>query len=218
MSIESENRPITMIPIYVINLDRSKDRMRSMESQLNSQNLDFHRFPAFDGGTINIEKCSAFDLGDSRQIAGRELSKNEIGCAMSHLSIYKEITAKQIEHTLILEDDIFLPPNMNLLIQEVLTDEKWDVLLIHHRNPRFKKFTSRRTKNFRILDFKGNAASTAAYFVRLRAAEKLLKKGQPLRMVADRLTGDTSINRLRICGLIAPPIQTISFKSTIQQR
>jgi GR25 family glycosyltransferase involved in LPS biosynthesis len=49
---------------------------------------------------------------------GRPLNKGEVGCAKSHMNIYREIVEKRLDCALILEDDI-LPLEKNLISQKI---------------------------------------------------------------------------------------------------
>ena len=202
-------------PVYLINMDRSTSRLESINRQLQDQNIDYIRIPAIDGKSKQVNVSKYYDSLHARKLCKRDLTAGEIGCALSHLETYKHISSSKSHFALILEDDVKLPVDLKQLINEVSSDNKWDILLLHHFNSRFKKFTIRRTKNYRIIDFKENAASTAAYLIRQKSALKLLNIGNPIKMPTDRLTGDSTINKLRVCGLISSPIQSMQFKSTI---
>lgn len=105
------------IGIFVINLDRSASRMRSMERQLSSFNLNFTRIRAVDGDRDDItsEMASAgLKLGE---VNGRPLGPREIGCYLSHIKAYRAMKRANLEAACILEDDVELGANFPLALR-----------------------------------------------------------------------------------------------------
>ncbi len=126
--------------VYVINLDRSPDRLKKISKQLNDIGIKFRKFKAIDGNKLKIvnvktgqtedpktftikkkfenndeyivstESCSAKYKTD-KKICNRYLCYGEIGCAMSHLGIMHDIVKNNFRKTIILEDDIIFEKN-----------------------------------------------------------------------------------------------------------
>ena len=76
------------LEIYVINLDRSKDRLNNMKTKLKKLNLDFTRQPAVDGKKttftskeVNAKKYSLCH--------GKYITPTEVACYMSHYNTLK---------------------------------------------------------------------------------------------------------------------------------
>ncbi|HAV14449.1 MAG TPA: hypothetical protein DCX06_13305 [Opitutae bacterium] len=210
-----------MIPTYLINLGRSTDRLRSMQEQLERLDIPFERIAAVDG--TNLEPSSvAFQVGNAIPTCGRSLTDGEIGCSMSHLIAYKKIVEAGHPFALILEDDLWLPPHTRSLVEELIEwnrPQKWDIVLLHHMNSSFRKFSSTKVnRRIRLIQFKRSAASAAGYIVSLETAQRLLSLGQPIRMPADKLTGDKSVNKMKICGILCSPFTNSGFPTTIQSR
>lgn len=115
--------------IYVINMDKSKDRLECMQNQLNKLNKSFIRIPAIDGSKLNrikkSKKCSFF---------GKHfLTPNIIGCFMSHQKTWKTMLKNNDSYALILEDDCQLidsfDKDLSLAVNELNTkDPNWDFL------------------------------------------------------------------------------------------
>lgn len=89
--------------IVVINLDRSKDRLLKIAENLNSLNLPFERFNA-----INGKKLSDKEIEVNTTFACRNLLCNYgmIGCAMSHINIWREFLKTDQNFICISEDDV----------------------------------------------------------------------------------------------------------------
>ena len=86
--------------IYVINLDRSPERMALMTQRLDG--LSFERFPAIDSREIDY--------------AG-PLSRGEAACAMSHRALWQRLLENDEPCICILEDDIEISPDFPDLVQ-----------------------------------------------------------------------------------------------------
>jgi len=96
-----------MLDVYVISLIDSP-RRRAIESTLRSRGIDFHFEDAFDARGLNAFECEALsDRGRSMNRYGRALSKEEIGCFISHREVWKRIVARG-RAAIVLEDDALL--------------------------------------------------------------------------------------------------------------
>lgn len=91
---------------YLINLDRSEDRLAKMQVQFDSYNLNFTRVAAVDGKTLTAEQLSK--LVDSVQIWEIPLPASEIGCFLSHKKCLELIAHGEDEYAAIFEDDVTL--------------------------------------------------------------------------------------------------------------
>jgi len=125
--------------IFMINLDRRKDRFERMKYNMNLLGIDFKHVSAVDGKQLNpnyisenkIEMLPEF----SEPYHGRPLTYGEIGCFMSHYNIWKEIIDRDLDKVLVFEDDIryeaFFKPKLNHLLEELETiRDKWDLVYI----------------------------------------------------------------------------------------
>ncbi len=89
--------------ILVINLDIRTDRMTYMSQQLDALGLEYTRIPAINGlGELDI------NYPDNHP----RLAKAEYACYLSHVKCWKYIVANNLNHCLILEDDVQLSPNL----------------------------------------------------------------------------------------------------------
>ena len=105
-------------PIFIINLQRSPDRRMFMQTQLQSLGLKFEFFTAVDGQALTAQQVSYYD-DDLRKKTGwfnHKLANNEIACVLSHLQIWEKMWKENIEHAIILEDDITLDEDFAQII------------------------------------------------------------------------------------------------------
>jgi glycosyl transferase family 25 len=99
---------------YYINLDHRQDRKQHVEEQLRNVGINATRFNAI------------------------KMQNGAVGCSMSHLKILQDAHSKNLDHVLIVEDDItFLDPELfKTQFQRFLEIHKnnWDVVLLAGNN------------------------------------------------------------------------------------
>lgn len=127
----TKNQIDKLIYIFIINLDKRKDRLIECEQEISTHNLNskynFKRIKAIDGEEYlkynkldenllkrlwNTTENSKWDKKLKPNIV-KELSAGEIGCCLSHLKTWKEIKNKNLKFGVILEDDFKLNLNYN---------------------------------------------------------------------------------------------------------
>jgi glycosyl transferase family 25 len=114
--------------IYIINLEKDSDRLEYMKKQCDKYNINFQRSIAVNGK--NIQKTV------------KKLRKNQLGCAMSHLNIYKEIVQLNLDKVLILEDDVTLTQwiiKLPSIMEDVPND--WDVVWVGNSRRKWPRNT-----------------------------------------------------------------------------
>jgi glycosyl transferase family 25 len=90
---------------FVLNLDRSTDRMEWMTAQLDAFGMPYQRVAGIDGARDDLDaamRSLGVRLGKTN---GRSLAKAEIACYLSHLAAIKRALAQNCAAALILEDD-----------------------------------------------------------------------------------------------------------------
>lgn len=95
-------------PIYVINLDRDVERWQRMQQVTRAADLpNVQRFSAINGKDMENDKFK-----EGTTWLGRQLQPvGVLGCAMSHMALWKKIVADKVPWAIILEDDVELVPN-----------------------------------------------------------------------------------------------------------
>jgi len=102
------------VKCYVINLDRSKDRLEHITRIFDEQGLVFERIAAVDGRLLSdIE----FNHLTSKRNWPHELTHNEVGCFLSHRECLRLIAESDELWGAIFEDDIILSPNIHSFLQ-----------------------------------------------------------------------------------------------------
>ncbi|EKT57307.1 glycosyltransferase family 25 protein [Providencia sneebia] len=164
---------------FIINLSERNDRKKFMLDQLNNLKLDYQFIEAIDGRKLSGDEINkvALNFKDSY------LTKGEIGCALSHLKVYKKIIDEKIDIALILEDDAILPSNIETIINEIKAidnNQKPNIYLLSNA----KKFIKNEKLSNNIYRIK-DASAAHAYIINAKAAKNLISKLYPIRYEAD---------------------------------
>ncbi|MDR1818550.1 MAG: glycosyltransferase family 25 protein [Puniceicoccales bacterium] len=141
---QGENRGGQRVPIFVINLPSDAERLRSIETQLRALALDFRVQEAVRGSALSDSDMRRLYDGEKavsfKRPLARELTRAEIGCALSHLAVYKKLEEENLDCALILEDDAQLfqevPVVLERLVSKIKSDSASIVLLTRARNYR----------------------------------------------------------------------------------
>nr|KAF6413005.1 collagen beta(1-O)galactosyltransferase 2 [Molossus molossus] len=96
--------------IFMINLKRRKDRRDRMLRTLYEQEIEVKIVEAVDGKALNTSQLKALHIemlpGYRDPYSSRPLTRGEIGCFLSHHSVWKEVIDRELEKTLVIEDDV----------------------------------------------------------------------------------------------------------------
>lgn len=97
---------------FVINLDKSTERLQNIKKQLDDLNISFERISAIKGREIDadIKNQVTYPINhfDTKFRFTRALTDGEIGCFLSHRECWKKLIASNEQFSLIMEDDIII--------------------------------------------------------------------------------------------------------------
>ena len=131
---------MSMPLVFVINLDKSTDRMAKIAKRLDELGTSFERIPGVYGATLNdVDLNSAYSSQLNKSIYRRPLTKGEIGCYMSHQKAWQAIVDKSLPCALVVEDDILIDSNLKLFNEKLARfTESFDIVKFHCKkaNPR----------------------------------------------------------------------------------
>lgn len=164
--------------VYLINLDRNKDRLDRFSKEYASSDISFKtvkRIPAVDGKKLNIAQYvsdRAFKEIKSIETSGYrtkhyQLTRGAIGCYLSHLKTYKIIAESTAEWGLIFEDDVSISKNFYSKLNNIVSKipNNWDILLLGCHCQKCKRFDIySHVKKFILLH---------CYIIKRKTAEKL---------------------------------------------
>lgn len=187
----AQEPPIQGLPIFVINLERNKERREFARQRLANLGLRAQVFPAVDGKSLKLdelEKTGIYNDVLSHEKFSRSLSMGEIGCTWSHLKLYQKMLDEDIGLALILEDDAMLVddavPPLASLIKNMPMD--CDVVQLIYE---CKDHSSLAPGIVRFHSKTCMPVASAGYLVRKSGARKLVAEGYPIRYPADSFIG-----------------------------
>ena len=123
--------------VYVINLDKDKERMEHMDRQCKEHQINYVRFPAVLGA--KVEKDAR--LSPTCQIFCTDGAK---GCALSHHTIWKTMLQENLQTVLVLEDDVIFTKDLETKLQIAFREiPQFDIVyLCNTYNPKNENFFS----------------------------------------------------------------------------
>ena len=214
------------IPVFVISLKSSSDRRENTRIQLDLAGVKFIFVNAVDGrnfsddDTRNNPQFGIFNSG----IYSRYLRKEEIGCTLSHLNIFRQMIDNSIPIACILEDDNIYSADFRELLEIFEQNASdWDLLYLGHRSEcTTKEAVGRRKKIPGPLDFYIGEPfevpyGSHGYLITIVAAQLLLDNAYPVKVPVDVYLGNSASLGIRIMLLHPPSLVSDSrFTSTIQ--
>ncbi len=200
---------------FIINLDRSKDRLTAFEQRLFE--LGFTRICEsplrWQKGTIEIERLAGVEGKKlSREEVNRyraphasafwdwtthQLTLSEIGCYLSHYHAWKKVVDQNLDYAFILEDDMLFSQQ----ILSFLEDSKWipqdadfvklDFLPVESSH-RFAVSSPMARKDGReiVLSF-GRTYGAGCYILTQTVAQKAINASDALRLPVDLFLFDS---------------------------
>ena len=164
-----------IVSAHCINMDSSTDRWKETQEYASKANLSLVRWPAVNGQEITEDDL--FSLRVSKIIYRHGLLKNQrgvIGCFLSHRGLLNHLRMQSFSKNdchLILEDDVYIPPDFYEQWNSILRDvpNNWDIIQIGVTFPNLKPLKGRVHTH---LHNRGNVGAFA-YVVRHGALPKI---------------------------------------------
>ena len=212
-----------IIPTFIINLKKDSDKKEHMQRLCDEIGLTPTFIDAVYGKELSQKDLDAvYDEEVARQSTGRPLARSEIGCSLSHLSVYQQMVDNNIPYALIFEDDIEIKPDfvtlVTRLVETVLKDDHSDnkdvILLGYYQGRQGARVVALPGCSFYGRTPLGSsyklqipvepAAGTHGYVITLGGAQKILDHNKiisfPIDYYTGRNTGCISV------ALVYPPV------------
>ncbi len=174
------------IPVYAINMERSKDRWEALRDSAARFDIVLRRVEAVDGRMLKESELAGLDEPAFRRIHGKRVLPAEIGCYFSHLRALAEIAAGSDPYAVIIEDDIVFTADFLPFLQSLTGLSGWDVVkLVNHRLSFLRRIRRVNTTHGLGRCLHGPLGSSAAYVVTREAAARLLGVLHPMRLPYD---------------------------------
>ena len=185
--------PDAFPPVFIINLEQSADRRADMAKRLNPLHVSYTFFKAVNGHALDTNNLPDYDRTRRRLYFGRDLTKGEIGCLLSHRALYQHMVDNNIECAIILEDDVFIEPSFPQLIREALQSPvKWDIIrfLAYDKVQKIgRDIYSLPTKPHKLARLPTTSGGAYGYMLTKKAAQELLRHMRKNALPVDILHG-----------------------------
>jgi len=221
---------MTGLPVFIVSLPYSAERRRPLLAALDRLGIAHEIAEAADGQ--ELLRRGRIPWGDAatlepQPLLGRRLTPGEIGCAVSHLTLWHRI-ATALPAAVVLEDDCHVTEALpELLARLAALTGAWDLVLLGHRSTRRAaaagatpalggRSLGRVHRLARLVEF---ATGAYAYAVSAQGAARLARFAEPIRVPADWVTGYAPAAGVRLHG-VTPPCVTpdVTMASTIPAR
>lgn len=171
-------------PLFVVSLPGSARRAR-MASQLARWPGAWSFVDGVDGRSLSPAALAAvYDEAAALQTYGRPLSLPEIGCALSHRSVYEMVVRRRIESAIVLEDDACFGPEL-AAFPFWSYEPGFDVISLYSLSGLVRRRPQARRDGIALHRAAGKVDSAVGYVVSQRGAQRLLAAGRQVRAPAD---------------------------------
>lgn len=172
---------------YLINLDRSPDRLLQMQSQFGRLGIAFERFAAVDAAAMSQDELANFARARTGIMASPWLP-GEVGVFLSHFAIWRLVAEQDDRAAAIFEDDL----NLAADLKPLLASSDWipaDADLVRlEANRKMLLRGGRRigiAPERRLFRAESGTWGAAAYIVTKDAAGRLVESDPALHRQAD---------------------------------
>lgn len=203
--LKKELNKVLCDEMYLINLDRRPDRLKKTMGILKDYNYNnVVRFKAIDSSTFTDDEISSYTqfyarnpIYDNKRTEHHQLSRGAIGCYLSHLELWKDMTKNKKEKIVVFEDDTLPTINKNeiyKLLEKV--PEDWDIILF---GGIYRDYNHVFDEIYKLNSF----FCTHAYIIRnTKNVEKLITEALPMDMQIDSYLSKLSKEgKLNIYGI-----------------
>jgi glycosyl transferase family 25 len=189
------------VSIFVVNLQNDIEKKDFMTTLCNKHQLKFEFIEAVDGRKLSHrDTLEVYNKEKSVADMGRELSKAELGCALSHKSIYKRILDRSLDQALILEDDIYFDESfLKVLAEKDKFPANWELILLGHHAEYSREidtlpslwYQKKLFDKYKLVRPSDNGYGTYGYLITLAGAKKLYNSLHVISKPIDHLTGNS---------------------------
>ena len=182
---------------YVINLDRSKDRLKAFRAQARWFNLNYERIPAVDARDLSEQDIARLEAIVPKSF---RMSPGEFACLLSHQRTWQKIIESGDPWAFVCEDDIYFEKS----IIPFLENDEWLPVRAEIVNaftcgkPTF--FSKRNPFSFQgrsMFELKGWHPGAAGYFISAAGCQKLLRFRGKVCVPSDNYMFDPTLTMAR---------------------
>jgi glycosyl transferase, family 25 len=209
---------------YAINLKRSPERRANITTEITKTGMNYDIVNGVDGRDLDVRDPG---LIESAALAMEWFRPGVAGCALSHLTAYRQALADGVDHALVLEDDVTLTADLRELAGALATHLTGaEVALLNYDSVRtclMSNENSVKLPSSRMLMLPIDVCqpvSGAAYMITREACQRMTESLPPVRAKADDwgfFYREGLLDRVR-CVTPMPVVKNPNFGSTIDYR
>lgn len=191
--------------VFVINLDRDRERLTRMIAEGERVGLTFERFAAVDGRRLEADLRDQFFAGDTPHEPG--FTAGEIGCYASHLRIYRLLESRDADCALVLEDDVHLADDLVSTIETALNaTADWDIIRLSNATKSVFRPVAPLGGGRELVQYWTVPNGTGAYLINRTGAIKLLESVDKRTLPIDEDLRRPWRFGLNTYGVLPPPV------------
>ena len=175
-NIPTIKKNLSDIPIYVINLSKSKDRLDRIKDQAKNLGIDLNIIEAVNGLELNnINKGHILYNNNILNYTNNDdsITRQDLGCTLSHLKVIYQNFKKNNDYFIVLEDDVTLSliSHWNKTLRDIISEApiNWDIISL------YENCDTKRSEEF--IDYiQNNCYGACAFLYNKRGYTKILNK------------------------------------------
>ncbi len=206
--------------IFIINMDRSPERLDAIAEQLNTLNLKYERVPAVDGSELDMKGCevqSVIDFNHWAKYHHRDALPAEVGCYLSHLRALETFMASEAKYGVILEDDADISTGLADVLRGLnQNSDKWDLVKLHSSHPGYQRNCADLGNGNQLTSFITQTGRATGYVISKEAVGALYNQLQPARLPFDHIFDRNFEHGLKLRGIMPMPLSNRPVVSTIE--
>jgi len=205
--------------IYVINLKRDiAKKNKFIENNHEILKGKYTFVDAVDGKLLDID-ASGYNQAKAIKHIKRDMSAGEIGCYLSHMSIYQKIVDENLPYAVIFEDDITITDDNFLNIVDIACKKPYyDICLLGFRyrtKDKIKKmFYERLCDTYDMLKLYKNEEGGYGYIITNGACKKLLKYKNDIFLPIDNLGRHERFGKFLTIASIYPSVISVDLENS----
>ena len=188
-----KNNNLTLPAVFVINLQKDTVRRRQMRERLDAVGLPFRLLDAVVGDELDLDHCPLYDGARHRRYFGRDMTRGEVGCLLSHRNAYEIMVDEGLGTALILEDDVMFEPDFPDVLRALAAHPvQWDIIRFLGSAKIYRlgrRIIAPLVGRYRIARIPGAHGGAHAYLLTQAAARTLLDHTRCNWMPIDTLHG-----------------------------
>jgi glycosyl transferase, family 25 len=196
-------------PVFVISLKQSSGRRQAMAARLDALGIKYSFFDGYDGAALTPETYPAYDRARRRLFCGKDLTKGEMGCLLSHRAVYRHMIDRNIPIAIVLEDDVKPAPDFAAVIGRLLAAPfRWDIVRFLGREKVYRnaRAIAPLDETHILIRPSGTPGGTYGYMLTLNAARRLGARMQKNWLPVDILQGYVWLTGLEVFAVRPSPV------------